>query len=57
MTTYREIDLRRQMESEGSVTITIVDYDGREPFDLTFTDYEECLNEIEHYEQTADVFF
>jgi hypothetical protein len=57
MTTYREIDLSRQMKSNGEVTITVVDYDGREPFDLTFTNYDECLNEIQHYEQTAEVYF
>jgi hypothetical protein len=57
MTTHRELDLHRQMKSNGEVTITVVDYDGREPFDLTFTNYDECKNEIEHYEQTAEVYF
>ena len=57
MTTYREQDLFQQFKHNKEVTITVVGYDNREEFDLTFTSFEECKSEIQHYEPTSEVYF
>ena len=57
MTTYREQDLFQQFKHNKEVTITVVGYGDGEEFDLTFSSFEECKMEIQHYEQTSEVYF
>ena len=57
MTEYRKIDLHRMIKETGSVTIDIVPFDGSEPTEETFTNYDEALAEIQGYSYENEVYF
>ena len=57
MTTYSEQELFQRFKHNKEVTITVVGYEDGDEFDLTFTSFEECKMEIQHYEQSAEVYF
>tara|TARA_R110002020_G_scaffold54546_4_gene152018 strand:+ start:987 stop:1160 length:174 start_codon:yes stop_codon:yes gene_type:complete len=57
MTEQRKIDLHRMIKELGSVTINIVPFDGSEPTEETFTNYDEALAEIQGYSYENEVYF
>ena len=45
------------IKESGSVTIDIVPFDGSESTEITFTNYDEALSEIEGYSVENEVYF
>jgi phage terminase large subunit-like protein len=56
MNPYREQEVRMILEYMGKITISVVGYDDM-TIDETFDNFDEAKAAIEHYEQTADVYF
>ena len=56
MDPYKKQELRLMFRESNEVTFTVEGYDDKEPFDETHDNFEECLQAIEHYEQTAQVY-
>ena len=56
MNTYREQEVKRILSEERKITITVVGFNDM-TFDETYDNFVEANNAINHYEQTATVYF
>jgi len=56
MTSQKLIELKEIIEESGSVTVTVVG-DGKEPYDETYTSFDEAKSNIEILENTNEVYF
>ena len=56
MNTYREQEVKRILSEERKITITVVGFNDM-TFDETYDNFVEVNNAINHYEQTATVYF
>ena len=57
MTPQKETEVRIRFSDFGSITITVVPFDGTDPFDKTYSNNEdEAISEILGWETSADVY-
>ena len=57
MNTYKDVELYKMIKDNGSVTIDIVPFDGGEPTEKTFTNYDEAVSEITGLEYENEIYF
>ncbi len=57
MNTYKEQELWMIFKEQGNVTVDIVPFDGSEPTNITFYNFEEAKAEIQGYEIANEVYF
>tara|TARA_R110000796_G_C14217520_1_gene394131 strand:+ start:59 stop:265 length:207 start_codon:yes stop_codon:yes gene_type:complete len=57
MNTYKDVELYKIIKDNGSVTIDIVPFDGGEPTEKTFTNYDEAVSEITGLEYENEIYF